>query len=147
MCVAKRAKQQIRMKPTNEQIQARAERRAVTPHTPAMESEIKAQSRNPNWAGAQAPVPRLRPYVHRISWIMSQSQHFCEKAPGHARKRRRRKWRLTRSLCFFHQPFHRSARSHHYWMYPHLATGDPRRRIRTQKRDKHSTQLRRRVWR
>jgi hypothetical protein len=61
MCVAKGAKQQIRMKPTNEQIQPRGERRPVTPNTPAMESEIKAQSRNPDWAGAQAPVPPPTP--------------------------------------------------------------------------------------
>jgi hypothetical protein len=95
-----------------------------------MESEIKAQSRNLGLRWCKGACAHLRPDVHRISWIMSQ--HFCEKAPGHARKRRRRKWQLTRPLSFFHQPLHRSARSHYDWVRAYLSTGDPRRRIRTQ---------------
>lgn len=128
-----KAKQEIRMKPNTRQ----GQHRRVTLNPTTMESEIKAQSRNLDWC--RGACAHLRPNVHHISWIMSQ--HFCQEIPRHACKRRRRKWRLARPLCFLHQLLHRSPRSHHDWVHAHLTTGDPSRRIGTQQRDKQPAQL------
>jgi hypothetical protein len=50
------------MKPTNQRANtSQGGRRTVTPNTLAMESEIKAQSRNLDCTGAKAPVPIYTP--------------------------------------------------------------------------------------
>jgi hypothetical protein len=88
-----------------------------------------------------APCAHLRAYVHCISsarvsnghdhpWIMTQD--FCQEACRHACQWRRRKWWLTRALCFLHQPLHRGAGSHYDRVHAHLAAFDPCRRVRTQ---------------